>query len=81
MVVRLGVLNKLISKNFLVNGVGGGKQTHSKNFLVYLFIWSTLHKVFGVPFLCLYDVPWASFYVHIIGEKSFLLYYVLTISL
>ena len=50
--------------------------------LVYFIVWSTLHKVPSVSFfVCLYDVPWASFYIHITDEKSFLLYFVLPISL
>ena len=40
--------------------------------LVYIIIWSTLHKV-SLFLWSLYDVPWASFYVHIIAKKSFLL--------
>ena len=49
--------------------------------LVYPIIWSTLHKVFWVSFfVCLYDVSWTSFWVHIIAEKSYLLYFVLAIS-
>ena len=31
--------------------------------------------------VCLYDVPWVSFYVHIIAEKSFLIYFVLAICI
>ena len=40
--------------------------------LVYIIIWSTLHKV-SLILLSLYDVSWAAFYVHIIAKKSFLL--------
>ena len=40
--------------------------------LVYIIIWSTLHKV-SLFLWSLYDVPWASFNVHIIAKKRFLL--------
>ena len=36
-----------------------------------------LEVIFSV---CLYDVHWASLYVHVIAEKSFLFYFVLAIS-
>ena len=46
--------------------------------LVYPLIWANLRKVPWISvFVYLYNVPRASFYVHIIAEKNFLLYFVL----
>ena len=52
-------------------------ERNSKNFdLIYLIIWSISHKAPLVSlFVYLNDVPWASFYVYIIAEKIFLLYF------
>ena len=70
-------------------GVGDrvGGQTHfffsecnSKNFcLSYLCLFCVKFLEF-LFIVCVYDVPWASIYVHIIAKKGFLLYFVLAIS-
>ena len=46
--------------------------------LVYPMIWSNLHTVSWISFFVyLYDVPCASFDIHIVAEKNFLFYFVL----
>ena len=41
-------------------------------------IWSNLHTVSWISFFVyLYDVPCASFDIHIVAEKNFLFYFVL----
>lgn len=52
----------------------GGDQRWWEN----TFFCSELSFFFCV---CLYDVPWVSFYVHIIPEKNFLIYFVLAICI
>ena len=43
-------------------GGEGGPAECNFNCLVYIIIWSILHKILWIYFVCvyLYDVPWAS---------------------